>query len=122
MSHYSTIKTKFKFKVHLINALKDIYGDLVKDGHGSKSKIYGYYGAEFDVDIAVRTRGKVLSADIGFNKGSDGFYEAVIDDMHTGELRKIVGKYAESVIKTRLPRKYQIIENNGEEITIKQLY
>lgn len=122
MSHYSTIKTKFKYRAELIKALQDLYGkDLIEASNKNNIKLNGYYGNETQTaEIVARVKGKHTMADIGFVKGSDDLYETIMDG--TYGLKNIVAKYAETVIKTRLPRKYQVVSNDGNEISIKQLY
>ena len=122
MSHYSTIKTKFKYRAELILALQEMYGkNLIEVSDRNDIKMNGFYGNETqNAEIVARLKGKEAMADVGFIKGPDGMYETIMDGTYL--LKRIVAAYAEVVIKTRLPRKYQVLENNGNEITIKQLY
>ena len=110
MSHWSTIKTEFKSKKHLLDALKEL-GYKVQEN----AQIKGWGRMTKQANIAVTTeRGETF----GFNKNGEN-YEAVADSMtvsnYTDRINKIRQTYTKNVTIERLRRNgYNIVSNEKD--------
>jgi len=85
VSHYTSVKTKFKDKDLLVAALKELYVEV--EVHNEPVKIHGYGGAERLAEIVVRKRyANTTYADVGFKRQPNGTYELVVDDLDFNRL------------------------------------
>jgi len=137
MSFYPcAVKTRFGFKNELIQALQEIYGKDSVEVHDVVTPLIDYRGnaSPMSANIIVRRSHLGLASnDLGFVL-VDGFYHAHISDFDGGtgdysnrkkivDIRNIANKYAMSVIKSRLPRKYIIMDTKEQNtIDIEQIY
>lgn len=82
MSHFTAIKTQIKDATALVKALADV-GFKQVEVHGSAQHLYGFQGDIRSQTAEVIIRRKYIgsaSNDIGFQRQSDGTFEAVISE------------------------------------------
>ena len=82
MSHYTTLETKIVSQEHLVLALQDMgFSDV--EHHEEAEALIGFEGDTREARAEVIIRRKHLSSasnDIGFARGADGRFKAIISD------------------------------------------
>jgi len=82
VSHYTTIKTQFMSRKHLVQALKDMGFQRV-EVHDVAQPLHNFFemGPSKKAEIIIRRDDDHISiADLGFKRGHDGRFEAIIDE------------------------------------------
>ena len=109
MSHFTRIKTRITDKAALVQALADVGYKLV-EAHDTPQQLYGYGGdrrAQTAEVIVRRRQIGWLSNDIGFSRGADGCFEAVISNYDRRKhsqvwLGRLTQRYAYHVARGKL--------------------
>lgn len=78
MSHYTDIRLEMSDRESLVSALHDLDVGIV-EVHDSPQPMHGYDGQVRHAEVILRRAG-YLENDVGFLKGGDGTYAAVLDD------------------------------------------
>lgn len=81
MSKYLELQTVLADKIHLLNALRDL--GFVPECSKSGDRLIGYMGDERDETATIIIRRRQLdsaSNDIGFSRGPDGTFRAIISE------------------------------------------
>lgn len=82
MSHYTTLQTQMVSVPHLVRALADL-GFPAVEVHETPQTLYGFLGERRDQGAEVIIRREHLgsaSNDIGFLRGQDGVFTAIVSD------------------------------------------
>ena len=109
MSHFSRIKTRITDKAALVKALGDV-GYKTVEARGTPQHLYGFVGdrrAQTAEVIVRRWHVGWFSNDIGFSRGADGCFEAVISDYDRRKhsqawLDRLTQRYAYHVARAKL--------------------
>lgn len=127
MSHYTKCKTKISDAAALVAALKDL-GFKAVELHETPQNLYGYQGDVREQKAEVILRRKEVGAssnDIGFVRGADGTFEAIISDFdksryNAGWLKKLNQRYSyQKVTKELGDMGYEIGDVTTEQGKIK---
>ena len=123
MSAYTTIRTKLVSRDYLARALRDMgYADV--ETYDRPSTLVGYFGEDASNKAEVIIRKRNLggaTADIGFAKGRNGTFTAVINDMDRERfgytwVEKIAQRYAYHVARDQLAEKgFELVEEQVEQ-------
>jgi hypothetical protein len=109
MSHFTLIKTKFADQDILVEALGDL-GFKKLEIYQQPAHLYGYQGdmRQQTAEIIIR-REQIgpASNDIGFKRGADGCYQALISEYDQSKyneawLNQLTAKYAYHGVKKKL--------------------
>ncbi len=120
MSHYTTLETKFVSEEHLVLALHDM-GISDVERHEEAELLVGWKGDSREARAEVIIRRKHLSSasyDIGFARGADGRFEAMITDddrRHYGNLwlGRLAQRYAYRVARDVLAKQgFDLVEES----------
>lgn len=110
MSHFTTIKTQIKDAAALIKALADV-GFKVVENHETAQPLYGYQGDIRPEAAEIIIRRKYISGssnDIGFQRQSDGSFQAIISEFDRRRyaqdwLNQVTQRYGYHLIKSTAP-------------------
>ena len=122
MSHYTTIKTQFMSKKHLVQALKDMGFQRV-EVYDVAQPLHNFFemGPSKRAEIIIRSndvRGSI--ADLGFKLRHDGQFEAIIDESDRSFydqawLQHLTQRYAYNVaVDTLKEQDFELVEENVE--------
>ena len=120
MSHYTTIETMLVSEEHLVLALHDV-GISDVERHEAAEPLVGWTGDSREARAEVIIRRKHLSSasyDIGFARGADGRFEAMITDddrRHYGNLwlGRLAQRYSYRVARDVLAKQgYDLVEES----------
>jgi hypothetical protein len=124
MSHFTTIKTQFTDDKALLKALVDLgFGHV--EHHQNPQPLYGYQGdiRPEAAEIVIRREfvGKA-SNDIGFQRGSDGTFAAIISEFDRTKysqawLAKLLHRYAYHATVQKLVEEqgFSLVEEEEQE-------
>lgn len=109
MSHFSKLRTRIADESALVKALNDV-GFKHVEVHQEAQHLYGYRGDVRAQTAEVIVRRKYIgtaSNDIGFKRGDDGIYDAIISDYDKRNysqawLNKLTQRYAYHVTRAKL--------------------
>lgn len=109
MSHFSRLRTRIADQSALLKALGDV-GFKKVEAHQEAQHLYGYRGDVRAQTAEVIVRRKYIgraSNDIGFKKGDDGVYHAIISDFDKRTysqawLNRLTQRYAYHVTRAKL--------------------
>lgn len=124
MSHFTTIKTKFANDNALLKALTDLdFRDV--EHHQLPQSLYGYQGDLRPQSAEIIIRRKFVgpaSNDIGFKRGSDGNFEAIISEFDRGKysqtwLDNLLRRYAYHATVQKLVEEqgFSLVEEDQQE-------
>jgi Protein of unknown function (DUF1257) len=109
VSHFSTLRTRITDAKALVQALADL-GFSQVEVHEAAQHLYGYQGdvRPQTAEVIIRRRfiGS-LSNDLGFKRGGDGTFEAIISDYDQRQysqswLDRLSQRYAYHAARTKL--------------------
>ena len=123
MSHYTTLQTQMVSAPHLVRALADV-GFAVVEVHETPQALYGFMGErrEQGAEVIVR-REHVGSAsnDIGFLRGPEGVFTAIVSDYDRSRydeawLGRLTQRYAYHVAMDMLAEQgFSVVEEQAAE-------
>jgi hypothetical protein len=92
VSKYAEIQTTITDAPALVAALGELYPGATAEVYNEPTECRGYAGETLKAHIIIRHRGR-YGTDIGFLRGADGAYRAVVDDHENdGEAQKLIGR------------------------------
>ena len=127
MSHYSKIQTQIVERDALVKALQEM-GYAKVEVHASPQHLYGYQGDRRPEQAEVIVRRKDISPmsnDIGFRRGADGTYEAIVSEydqeiLGSDWVGRVNQKYAEHAMVAKLEAQgFEIAERTVDKATNK---
>lgn len=109
MSHFTRLKTRITDRAALVKALADV-GYKTVEAHDTPQHLYGFVGdrrAQTAEVIVRRRHVGWFSNDIGFSRGADGCFEAIISDYDRHKhsqawLDRLTQRYAYHVARAKL--------------------
>ncbi len=109
MSHFTSLKTKIAEADALVEALRDVGFDNV-EVYETAQPLYGYQGDVRSQTAEVIIRREFVgraSNDIGFKRGLDGMFEAIISGFDRAKysetwIRELTQRYAYHASKAKL--------------------
>lgn len=124
MSHFTTIKTQFTEDKALLKALSDL-GFRNVEQHEHPEHLYGYKGDTRPETAEIVIRRQFVgtaSNDIGFKKGSDGTFTAIISEFDRAKysqawLGKLLHRYAYHATVQKLVEEqgFSLVEEEEQE-------
>jgi hypothetical protein len=109
VSHFTRIKTRITDRAALVQALADV-GYKRVETHDTPQHLYGFLGDRRPQTAEVIVRHRQISwfsNDIGFSRGADGCFEAIISDYDRRNhsqvwLGRLTQRYAYHVARAKL--------------------
>lgn len=124
MSHFATIKTQFTEDKALLKALSDL-GLCNVEHHERPQSLFGYQGdiRPEAAEIVIRRKFVgTLSNDIGFKRGTDGAFAAIISEYDSNKysqvwLQRLLQRYAYHATVQKLVEEqgFSLVEEEQQE-------